>query len=554
MGENDKDLDEYGVWVTTENEENLSQEFDEQLSSTEETFDFSLDDNTINDIEIDLNDQAVNTNQEEDDSFIDDNENSTSDEGEFIPLELETKDSFPIEISEEEFNDAVRENQNSASFDDFSLSKTDELQIQEDENETYDTLEDNLFENEKESISNLDFDQSENEPEEKMKNEQSDVLQTILAEIKNIKNNIEGIKNEIDDLKREKCQCKDPDEDFFDDDEKISLSSEELDELNDLNISEEGFSEEGNQEEMTLDQELNAKMEEDSFSLDEDPFVDNDHFGIDLEDSDLGNSEWEKEVSEEAENFSAASFETAPDKHSFSNSTTSLEEELNEAKEEVIGSVEDMMYHMDEVSDFEIESKLNDHSFDDLIDTENYNHSFDEKDHFQLDKENEAEENQEISFDLDGSGEKSASLSDENNDDTAFGSISIDEEKELAFEEDLDFETKTSFEDDSENFDVAAKINEELAKAETADEEDLEFEDFTIENLEDENNVDLNDEELNFNPPFETGALEKTDLAALLGYLDNLLDALPDEKIREFANSPYFDLYKKAFKELGIKE
>lgn len=552
MGENDKDLDEYGVWVTTENEENLSQEFDEQLTSTEETFDFSLDDNTIDDIEIDLNDQAVNENQEENDFFMNDNEGSASDEGEFIPLELETKGSFPIEISEEEFNDAVRENQESTSFDDFSLSKTDELQIQEDENETYDTLEDDLFENEKESISNLDFDQSENEPEEKMKNEPSDVLQTILAEIKNIKNDIEGIKNEIDDLKKEKCQCKDPDEDFFDDDEKISLSSEELDELNDLNISEGE-----NQEEMTLDQELNAKMEEDSFSLEEDPFLENDHFGIDLEDSNLDNSEWEKEVSEEAENFSTASFESDPDEHSFSNSTTSLEEELNEAKEEVIGSVEDMMYHMDEVSDFEIESKLNDHSFDDLIDTENYNHSVDEndeKDHFQLDRENEAEENQEISFDLDGSGEKSTSLSDENEVGTAFDSISIDEEKELAFEEDLDFETKTSFEDDSENFDVAAKVNEELAKAETADEEDLEFEDFTIENLEDENSVDLNDEDSSFNPSFGIGALAKTDLAALLGYLDNLLDALPDEKIREFANSPYFDLYKKAFKELGIKE
>jgi hypothetical protein len=34
--------------------------------------------------------------------------------------------------------------------------------------------------------------------------------------------------------------------------------------------------------------------------------------------------------------------------------------------------------------------------------------------------------------------------------------------------------------------------------------------------------------------------------------MDKLLEALPDEKIEEFAKSEYYDTYKKLFKELGL--
>ena len=34
--------------------------------------------------------------------------------------------------------------------------------------------------------------------------------------------------------------------------------------------------------------------------------------------------------------------------------------------------------------------------------------------------------------------------------------------------------------------------------------------------------------------------------------MDNLLDALPEEKIQEFARSKHFEVYKKIFEELGI--
>ena len=44
----------------------------------------------------------------------------------------------------------------------------------------------------------------------------------------------------------------------------------------------------------------------------------------------------------------------------------------------------------------------------------------------------------------------------------------------------------------------------------------------------------------------------KQELKTVLTYMDQLLEALPDEKIEEFAKSEYYDTYKKLFKELGL--
>jgi hypothetical protein len=35
--------------------------------------------------------------------------------------------------------------------------------------------------------------------------------------------------------------------------------------------------------------------------------------------------------------------------------------------------------------------------------------------------------------------------------------------------------------------------------------------------------------------------------------MDQLLESLPEEKIEEFANSEYFETYKKLFDELGLQ-
>ena len=50
-------------------------------------------------------------------------------------------------------------------------------------------------------------------------------------------------------------------------------------------------------------------------------------------------------------------------------------------------------------------------------------------------------------------------------------------------------------------------------------------------------------------PPCPVPANE---LAALLRYLDRLLESLPEEKIEEFARSEYFDLYRSVFDKLGL--
>ncbi|MDR1904581.1 MAG: hypothetical protein LBQ88_20140 [Treponema sp.] len=42
------------------------------------------------------------------------------------------------------------------------------------------------------------------------------------------------------------------------------------------------------------------------------------------------------------------------------------------------------------------------------------------------------------------------------------------------------------------------------------------------------------------------------ELKTVLSYMDQLLESLPDDKIEEFAQSEYFDTYKKLFKELGL--
>jgi len=46
----------------------------------------------------------------------------------------------------------------------------------------------------------------------------------------------------------------------------------------------------------------------------------------------------------------------------------------------------------------------------------------------------------------------------------------------------------------------------------------------------------------------------KDEIRTVLKYMDNLLEALPDEKIQEFAGSEYFVMYKKLFEDLGLGE
>ncbi len=50
----------------------------------------------------------------------------------------------------------------------------------------------------------------------------------------------------------------------------------------------------------------------------------------------------------------------------------------------------------------------------------------------------------------------------------------------------------------------------------------------------------------------DTTSSEKEDIKRLLKYLDELLESLPEKSINKFANSDYYELYKKVFKDLDI--
>ncbi|MFZ2782084.1 MAG: hypothetical protein WAZ31_08585 [Rectinemataceae bacterium] len=53
-------------------------------------------------------------------------------------------------------------------------------------------------------------------------------------------------------------------------------------------------------------------------------------------------------------------------------------------------------------------------------------------------------------------------------------------------------------------------------------------------------------------PAQSAEAISTDELRSLLAYLDRLLEALPEEKIDEFARSEYFELYRKVFDRLGL--
>ncbi|MFP4642911.1 MAG: hypothetical protein ACLFM0_00995, partial [Spirochaetales bacterium] len=45
----------------------------------------------------------------------------------------------------------------------------------------------------------------------------------------------------------------------------------------------------------------------------------------------------------------------------------------------------------------------------------------------------------------------------------------------------------------------------------------------------------------------------REEIKSVLSYMDQLLESLPEEKIREFANSEHFEVYKRLFEELGLE-
>lgn len=96
---------------------------------------------------------------------------------------------------------------------------------------------------------------------------------------------------------------------------------------------------------------------------------------------------------------------------------------------------------------------------------------------------------------------------------------------------------------------------ETLATEEVTEEVTEEIEEFSPEEPE----ISLPSEEEVRSPAVEAAAQEtpvpaplRGEIKAVLAYMDQLLESLPESKIEEFAKSEYFDTYKKLFEELGL--
>jgi hypothetical protein len=144
----------------------------------------------------------------------------------------------------------------------------------------------------------------------------------------------------------------------------------------------------------------------------------------------------------------------------------------------------------------------------------------------------------------------------------------IDELEEI---EDLDNLTTPDDLDDVLE-DAAIETNDTFEEAEEAFDDNLELEE--LEDLEDISEpliIETEPQDSPASPPPQTVIVQQTsdqqqkgkerysiplelksELRNILGYMDQLLESLPEEKIEEFAKSSYFDSYRKLFKDLGL--
>jgi len=139
------------------------------------------------------------------------------------------------------------------------------------------------------------------------------------------------------------------------------------------------------------------------------------------------------------------------------------------------------------------------------------------------------------------------------------GEVSELEEAEAA--ESLSLEELPGEEDTSEDDVLTLDDLEDtgLKAAEDAEDLELSVEDLSIQ----EEPEDLEADELGSleeeseEPQFQSNSQDlpqdlQSDIKSVLSYLDQLFEALPEEKIKEFAQSEYFGIYKRLFEELGL--
>lgn len=121
----------------------------------------------------------------------------------------------------------------------------------------------------------------------------------------------------------------------------------------------------------------------------------------------------------------------------------------------------------------------------------------------------------------------------------------ISSDSAIVFEESVK-DIKSMLGEASDHVVVEKEYMQVSKPAETrAEPEQVIFEDIT-------DKVIILDDLENMNDFMETLPDKKEDLTKLLAYLDGLFEKLPEETLRKFAESEYFDLYAKVLKDMGI--
>ncbi len=132
---------------------------------------------------------------------------------------------------------------------------------------------------------------------------------------------------------------------------------------------------------------------------------------------------------------------------------------------------------------------------------------------------------------------------------------SLKEDEKISIEADISSDSAIVFEENvkdiesmlgeaPEKISIEKEYSEKISPAKNEPEKVV-FEDIT-------DKVIILDDLDNINEFVETMPEKKEDMTRLLAYLDGLFEKLPEDAVRKFAESEYFDLYAKVLKEMGV--
>ena len=381
-------------------------------------------------------------------------------------------------------------------------------------------------------ISDFELDLADSHEEEEsmaIPEESASILQKIEKDLLSIKDELTALKNEITSLRggsprQDSEEPRDEAESGFfeeDEDETIALTGDELDNiLNTADITEQT----GQSTASPEDNDLLLEEEEGDQSI------------IDREDI-LVDDEAEAPVED-----ATMSLGEATDELTIEDTFADVPPVADEATEElVLDEAPEATSDAEDILDLPEEEEI---VLEDIG-----------EDVEEINLEEPSEETPEIDLDLD-LGETAT------DEETTF---ELDEELELSPSEQEDLEASKDLLGDTEFADIGDLDETELAEMESeaagtaAEEQSIdEAFDLTDEPLEAPTEEMLAEPEQSDLPemPVEAGAELpddlKSEIRTILKYMDQLLESLPEDKIEEFANSEYFDVYKKLFEELGL--